>query len=98
MLTMNMNGISTVQFQSLVKKLAKSRPTSPRTNRKEIIRTGQTNQSRREETITTHVNPLQDAHAQELEADALGMMEGALEIIEDVPETNVIIVDSKIKI
>ena len=98
MLTMNMNGISTVQFQSLGKKLEKSRPTSLRTNQKEIIRTGQTNQNRREETITIHVNRLQDVHVQEVEADALEMTEDALEIIEDVLETNVIIVDSKIKI
>ena len=98
MLTMNMNGISMVQFQSLGKKLEKSRPTSLRINRNEIIRTGQTNLSRREETITILVNHLQDVHVQEVEADALEMTEDALEIIEDVPETNVIIVDSKIKI
>ena len=93
MLTMNMNGISTVQFQSLGKRLVKSRPTSLKTSRKEIIRTGQTNQSRREETITIHVNHLQDALVLEVGADALEMTEGALEIIEDVPETNVIIDD-----
>ena len=98
MLTMNMNGISTVQFQSLGKKLAKSRPTSLKINRKEIIRTGQTNQSRREETITIHVNLLQDVHVQEVEADAPEMTEDAQVIIEDVLEINVIIVDSKIKI
>ena len=40
------------------------------------------------------MNPLQDVHVQKVEADALEMTEDALEIIEDVPETNVIIVDS----
>ena len=91
---MNSNGISTVQFQSLGKKLVKSNPTSLKTDRIGIIRTGQQSQNKREETITIHVNPLQDVHVQEVEADALEMTEDALEIIEDVPETNVIIVDS----
>jgi len=93
MLTMNMNGISTVQFQSLGKRLVKSRQISLKTSRKEIIRTGQTNQSRREETITIHVNHHQDALVLEVGADALEMTEDAQEIIEDVPETNVIIDD-----
>ena len=88
-----MNGISTVQFLNPGKSQVKSRQISLKTSRKEIIRTGQTNQSRREETITIHVNHLQDALVLEVGADALEMTEGALEIIEDVPETNVIIDD-----
>ena len=93
MLMMNTNGISTVQFQSLDKKLVKSKRTNLRTDRIGVIRTGRLSQNQREEIITTPVNHLLAAHA-------LGMVEGALvmmvddqEIIEDVPETNETIVD-----
>ena len=94
MLMMNMNGISTERFLNRAKKLVKLRPTSLRTDRIGIIRIGRLSQNLSEEIITTHVNLLPVVHALEVAEATLGMAVDALEIIEDVPETNVIIVDS----
>ena len=94
MLMMNMNGIFTERFLNLAKKLVKSKPTNLKIDRIGIIRTGLLSQNQREEIITTHVNLLRVVHALEVAQATLGMAVDALEIIEDVPETNVIIVDS----
>ena len=99
---MNTNSISKELLLNQVKSRVTSRQIILRRSRKEIIRIGQTNQNKREETITIHVNQLLADHAQGMEKDALGMekdalgtVEGALEIIEDVlEEINETIVDS----
>ena len=83
---MNTNSISKELFLNQVKSRVKSRQIILRRSRKEIIRIGQTNQNKREETITIHVNQLLADHAQGMEKDALGTVEEALEIIEDVLE------------
>jgi hypothetical protein len=94
MLMMNMNSISKELFLNLVKSQVKSKQIILRRSRTEIIRIGQTNQNKREETITIHVNQLLDVHAQGVEKGVLKTAEDALEIIEDVLEINETIVDS----
>ena len=86
MLMMNMNSISKELFLNLVKSQVKSRQIIRRRNRTEIIRIDQTNQNRRKETITIHVNQLLGVHAPGVEKDVLEMAEDVLEMIEDVLE------------
>ena len=94
MLMMNMNSISKELFLNPVKSQVKSRQKILRRSRTEIIRIGQTNQNKREEIITIHVNQLLGVHAQGVEKGVLETVKDALEIIEAVLEINETIADS----